>query len=152
MYNCTQEYNFCYKTSLPICTQIAWIHPNLFKTNGFNSDFGVTMLQGLWKTRGPWALLLAWETVSVIKHICAKLSVYNNIDLARKKSWIPFSQGGFVLSLVKIWQIVLKKIFKFCQCIFATSFLSLPWKMAYKPFIWTNLSPLYPRMFWGKFG
>ena len=40
-------------------------------------------------------------------------------------TWIPFTQGCFVPSLVEIGPVVLeKKIFKFCQCIFTISSLS----------------------------
>ena len=42
-----------------------------------------------------------------------------------EQTWIPFIQGCFVPSLVEIGSVVLeKKIFKFCQCIFAISQLS----------------------------
>ena len=38
------------------------------------------------------------------------------------QTWIPFTQGCFMLSLIEIGPGVLeKKIFKFCQCIFAIS-------------------------------
>ena len=39
-----------------------------------------------------------------------------------EQTWIPFTQGYFVPSLVEIGSVVLeKKIFKFCQCIFTIS-------------------------------
>ena len=39
-------------------------------------------------------------------------------------TWIPFTQGCFVPSLVEIGSVVLeKKIFEFCQCIFTISLL-----------------------------
>ena len=42
-----------------------------------------------------------------------------------KLTWIPFTQGCFVPSLVEIGSVVLeKKIFEFRQCIFAISLLS----------------------------
>ena len=51
-------------------------------------------------------------------------------------SWMPFTQGCFVPSLVEIVPVGLKKkIFKFCQCIFAILLLSDLWKKA-GSFIW----------------
>ena len=65
------------------------------------------------------------------------------------KTWIPFIQGCFVLSLVEICPVVLeKKIFNKRECIFA---VISPWKRA-GPFIWINLNPLHPRMLCAKFG
>ena len=69
-----------------------------------------------------------------------------------EQTWIPFTQGCFVPSLVKIGSVVLeKKIFKFRQCIFAICVIISPWKRA-GPFIWTNLNPHHPRMLCVKFG
>ena len=51
-------------------------------------------------------------------------------------SWMSFTQGCFVPSLVEIVPVGLKKkIFKFCQCIFAISLLSHLWKRP-GSFIW----------------
>ena len=41
-----------------------------------------------------------------------------------KQTWIPFTQGCFVPRLVEIGPVVLEKIFRFLQCIFAISYLS----------------------------
>ena len=41
-----------------------------------------------------------------------------------EQTWIPITQGCLVLSLIEIGPVVLKKIFKVCQCIFAISLLS----------------------------
>ena len=41
-----------------------------------------------------------------------------------QQTWILFTQGCFVPSLVEIGQVVLERIFKFRQCIFAISQLS----------------------------
>ena len=39
-----------------------------------------------------------------------------------QQTWVTFIQGGFVSCLVEIGPVVLeKKIFKYCQCIFAIS-------------------------------
>ena len=39
-----------------------------------------------------------------------------------EETWIPFTQGCFVPSLVEIGSVVLeKKFFEFCQCIFTIS-------------------------------
>ena len=54
------------------------------------------------------------------------------------------------VSLVKIGPVVLKKIFKFCQCIFTFFVIISPWKRA-GPFIWTNLIYLQPSMLSAKF-
>ena len=66
---------------------------------------------------------------------------------------IPLNQGYFVLSLVEIDPVVLKKkILKFHQCIFAISYIIISsWKKA-GPFIWINLNLLHPRMICAKFG
>ena len=54
-----------------------------------------------------------------------------------------------------VWHIgpvVLEKIFKYWQHIFAIYFDKIsPWKRA-GPFIWTNMNPLYPWMLCAKFG
>ena len=62
------------------------------------------------------------------------------------KSWVPFTQGCFVPSLVEIGRMVLeKKIF------YLLKYFTSPRKRAW-PFIWTNLNPLYPRMLCAVFG
>ena len=71
------------------------------------------------------------KTVQINKHIW----LHHNVNKEKKKTlltswkfigssfertWIPFTQGCFVLSLVEIGPLVLeKKILKFRQCIFA---------------------------------
>ena len=71
------------------------------------------------------------------KHICSKLWLYHPVDLERRKPiisfffiiewslfvkhWVPFTQGCYRPSLVEIDQMVLQKIFRFRQCIFAIS-------------------------------
>ena len=63
-------------------------------------------------TRGPWATSLTWETVPINKHIYTKIWLDQNMIKRKKtisllrikwslfvKSWIPFTQERFVLSL-----------------------------------------------------
>ena len=66
-----------------------------------------------------------------------------------EQTWIPFTRGCFVPSLLENWPWVLEKIFKFRYCIllFRTY---LTWKRV-GPFIWTNLSPHNPRVLCAKF-
>ena len=40
------------------------------------------------------------------------------------QTWIPFSKGCYLPSLIELGPVVLEKIFKFCQCIFTISWLS----------------------------
>ena len=62
--------------------------------------------------------------------------------------WVPFTQAGMVPSLVEIGRVVLKKrVFIYFRYFVIIS----PWKMPWS-FIWTNLSPLCPRMLCVKFG
>ena len=58
-----------------------------------------------------------------------------------EQTWIPFTKGCFVLSLVEIGLVVLeKKIFKIFSIYFGYFFIISPWKRT-GPFIWTNLNP-----------
>ena len=67
------------------------------------------------------------------------------------KTWIPFTQGCFVPSLVEIGPVVLeKKILTFSSMYFHYFIIISPWKKA-GPFIWTNLNPLHLRMLCAKF-
>ena len=62
-----------------------------------------------------------------------------------EQTWIPFTQGCFVSSLVEIDPVVLeKKIFKFLY--FRYFVIIFPWKRA-GPFIWTNLNPYIQECF-----
>ena len=50
------------------------------------------------------------------------ISPWKGLGPSFEQTWIPFTKWCFVLSLVEIGQVVLKKkIFRFHQCIFATS-------------------------------
>ena len=68
-----------------------------------------------------------------------------------KKTWIPFTQWYFVLWLVEIGPVVLEKIFKFCQCIFAILKLS-PLRKRHVLSFEKNLNCHHPRLFCAKFG
>ena len=68
-----------------------------------------------------------------------------------EKNLNPFTQGCIEPSLVEIGPVVLEKIFKFLQCIFANSWLSPLWKRA-GPFFWTNFSSYHPSVLCAKFG
>ena len=69
------------------------------------------------------------KPVYINKHICSKLGLYQNIDLERKntieilicKTLSPLHQMMLWPSFVEIGSVVLEKIFKFRQCIFAFS-------------------------------
>ena len=67
-------------------------------------------------------------------------------------TWIPFTQGCFVPSLVEIGSVVLeKKIFNISSMYFHYFVIISSWKRAW-PFIWKNLNPLQARMLCSKFG
>ena len=60
-------------------------------------------------------------------------------------------QGCLVESLAEIGPVVLeKKIFKFHQCNYASSFIICPWNRPCS-FIKRNLNPIHPRMLCAKF-
>jgi hypothetical protein len=64
--------------------------------------------------------------------------------------WIPFTQGWFVLSLIKFGLLVFdKNIFKDFQCIFTFAIIS-PWRRVV-PYVWANLNSLHPSIFCIKF-
>ena len=65
-------------------------------------------------------------------------------------NWIPFSQGGFVPSLIEVGLVVLEnKIFKYRQSILAIWLSSPPLENG---FIWKKkLNPLYPKRLCAKF-
>ena len=68
-------------------------------------------------------------------------------------TWIPITQGNFVTSLVAIDLVVLeKKIFKFCQFIFAISIRNHLRLEGAWHFIWTNLNPDHKWILWAMFG
>ena len=57
--------------------------------------------------------------ISQLKRICTSF----------EQTWIPFTQGYFVISFVVTGPVVLeKKIFKICQCIFSNFVMISPWK------------------------
>lgn len=58
-----------------------------------------------------------------------------------------YTQKVFVTSLGRIGQVVLEKLLKFCQCIFA----NISTKIRAWSFIWTNLNRLYQRRLCGNF-
>ena len=69
-----------------------------------------------------------------------------------EQTWIPFTQGCFLESLVEIGSVVLeKKIFLNFVSVFSLFRDYLPLVEGW-PFIWTNLYPLHPRIFLAKFG
>ena len=100
------------------------------------------------------------KTVQIMKQIW----LYHNVDSENKEktlwefigssfeqTWIPFTQGCFVLRLVEIGPVVLEKnILKFRKVYFHYIVIISPWQRA-GPFIWTNLNPLPPRMLCAKF-
>ena len=59
------------------------------------------------KTKGPWATLLTWETVPILKHNSAKLILYHCINEEKKSIWRL--NWCFVPSLVEIGAVVLEK-------------------------------------------
>ena len=64
-----------------------------------------------------------------------------------EQTWLPFTQGCIVPSLVEIGSVVLKKrIFKFLQFFFRYFVIICPWKRV-GPSIWTNLNHHHLRMF-----
>ena len=60
-----------------------------------------------------------------------------------KQTWISFTHGLFVPSLVDTGPVVLETIFKYRAVFFYFVIIS-PWKRVW-PIIWTNLNPLQPR-------
>ena len=115
-------------------------------------------------TRDPWATLLTWEkqfkSINTYDYIImlikrrkknTSLLLGELIGSSFEQTWIPFTKGCFVPSLVEIGSVVLeKKIFNFFQWIFAISYNYLPLESS-GPFIWTDLNPLHPRMLRAKF-
>ena len=60
--------------------------------------------------------------LSMYFHYFVIISPWKRAGPSFEQTWIPFTQGYFVPSLFEIGSVVLeKKIFKFCQCIFAIS-------------------------------
>ena len=68
-------------------------------------------------------------------------------------TWIPFTQGYIVPSLVEIGPVVLEKKIFLISSMYFRYFLviSFLWKRV-GPFIWTNLNPHHQRMICAKFG
>ena len=62
------------------------------------------------------------------------------------KTWVLFTLGCFVPSLIEIEPVVLEKIFKFRQYVFTILLLSPFWKEDW------NSNSLHPRMHWSRFG
>ena len=138
MYNCYEEYIFCfsYKTSLPICPQIAWIHPNLYKTKALTQIL-VWLCSRVYEKQeahGPNSLhdkhIQSFNVfVQSDRYTILRFSDKKNPYLLIKnwKLKFPSSKDVFVLSMVKIIPVVLKKIF---VSFIANSFLSPLWKTA----------------------
>ena len=71
------------------------------------------LAQWFWRKR-------LWNFVNVFSLFRNNLPIEKSATL-HFKTCIPFTLRCFVPSLVEIGPVVLKKIFKFCQCIFAIS-------------------------------
>ena len=109
-----------------LCAKFGWNWPNGSKKMIFKflqCIFAISLLSPLWK----------------------------GCDPSFEQTWIPFTQGSFMLSLVKIGPVVLKmKIFIFCQC-FSLFPYYLPFKMGLALHL-NHLNSLHSRMLWAKFG
>ena len=68
-----------------------------------------------------------------------------------EQSWLPFTQGCIVPSLVEFGPVGLEKDFLISSLYFCHWVIISPWKRV-GSFIWTNLNPLHPRMHCAKFG
>ena len=68
-----------------------------------------------------------------------------------EETWIHFTQGCFVLRLLKLAQWFWRRGFFYFVNVFLLFRNYLPLEKG-GPFIWTNLNPLHPRMLWAKFG
>ena len=79
------------------------------------------------------------------------ISTWKRAGTSFEQIWIPFTQECIVPSLVEIDPMVLDKIFKFRQSIFAISLLSPLGKKALS-FIWTNMNPFYPKWLGAQHG
>ena len=78
----------------------------------------------------PWATSVIWEfksrntyeyIIMLIKRIKKTVIYWEFNGSLFEQTWIPFTQGCIVPSLVDIGHVVLEKIFNFSQCIFAIS-------------------------------
>ena len=111
------------------------------------------------KTRGPWATSLTWENSSINKHIIFikrrirnHYFLYNNLLFFHLKIHeSPSPKDALCQDWLKLAQCLWRReFFKFVNVFCYLVFIS-PWERA-GSFIWTNLSPLLPRMLCAKFG
>ena len=73
----------------------------------------------------PWKML-SFERKNNYKVVNVVLSLGNGHDLSIKQSWITFTKGCFVSSLVEVIIISLEKIFQSGQCIFTICHYCFP--------------------------
>ena len=91
-----------------------------------------------------------------ISHLRKQFNTINTYDyiitLINKRKKTLSTSWGFLLSLVEIGQVVLRRtLFFISSMCFRFFVIIFPWKRA-GPFIWTNLNFLHPRMRCAKFG
>ena len=68
-----------------------------------------------------------------------------------EQTWLPFTKGCFVPSLVETGSVVPEKTFFLIWSMYFRFFIIIsPWKKG-GPFIWINLNPLHPGMLCAKF-
>ena len=74
-------------------------------------------------------------------HYFVIISPWKRVGPSFEQSWIPFTQGCFVPSLVEIGSVILeKKLFLILSMYFRYFVIISPWERV-GPFIWTNLIP-----------
>ena len=110
----------------PFCNYLPLKKSRVLHLNKFESPSSKDALCKVWLKLAQWF----WRRRFL--NVCQCILAFSQLSLLGKgrghsfeQTWIPFTQGCFVTSLVEIGSVVLeKKIFKFWQCIFAISQLS----------------------------
>ena len=119
-------FNFVNVFSL-LCNYLPLEKGRALHLNKFESPSSKDALCKVWLKLAQWV----WRRrflyfVNVFSPFCNYISpLEKEQGPSFEQTWIPFTQGCFVPSLVEIGSVVLeRKFFKICQCIFAISQLS----------------------------
>ena len=79
------------------------------------------------------------------------LILWEFISSSFEETWIPFIQGCFVLRLIEIGSVVLKKRIFIISSMYFHYFVIISLRKRTGPLIWIILNPLHPRMHCAKF-
>ena len=90
-------------------------------------------------------LIVIFKKHQCIFTILLIISLWKRLTPSFEQSWIRFTKGCLVLSLVEIFSVVLEEEMKISSMNFPYFDIISPWRREW-PFVWIDFTPLHPRM------